>query len=115
MAASRRSPNLSGKPKLIWTGLGPRVGEDPSHMKYSRGAQMGQAPGGPRYFIVRAATGDDWHAVLETGEETGQIIAPIGTGTGTGTDAYYYCVNHWHWASSAPTDETRAVARLSPI
>jgi hypothetical protein len=100
MAASRRSPNLSGKPKLIWTGLGPRVGEDPSHMKYSRGAQVGQAPGGPRYFIVRAATGDDWHAVLETGEEIGQIIAPIGTGTDR--DAYYYCVNHWHWGIVSP-------------
>ncbi|MGH3578741.1 MAG: hypothetical protein ACRDU0_14445 [Mycobacterium sp.] len=108
MAASRRSPNLSGKPNLRWTGLGPRVGEDPSHMKYSRGAQVGQAPGSPQYFIVRAATGDDWHAVLAKGDETaGSIIEQIGTGTST--DAYYYCVNHWHWgiASSNRRDPRR--------
>lgn len=101
MAASRRSPNLSGKPKLRWTGLGPRVGEDPSHMKYSTGAQVGYAPDGERYFIVRAATVDDWHAVLaKGGEAAGSIIEPIGTGTGL--EAYYYCVNHYHWGIVSP-------------
>ncbi len=69
MAASRRSPNLSGKPNLSWVGLGPRVGEDPSSMGDSRGTQMGRATEGERYFMVRAVTGDDWHAVLVKGDE----------------------------------------------
>ncbi len=36
--------------------------------------------------------GDDWHAVLVTGE-TEQIIEPIGTGTHDAT--YWYRVNHY--------------------
>ena len=76
--------------------LGLSAGEDPSHIKYSRGAQVGRAPGAPRYSIVRAATGEttgtrSWR----TGDQTGQIVAPIGIGTSA--DVYYFCVEHWHW------------------
>ena len=72
----------------------------------SRGTQMGRAPDGERYFMVRAVTGDDWHAVLVKGDEAvRQIIEPIGTGTWG--DAYWYCVNHYHWGIVSPKSRRR--------
>jgi hypothetical protein len=100
MAAPRRSPNMSGKPSLRWTGLGLRVGEDPSRTTRSRGTQMARASNGELYFIVRAVAGDDWHAVVVTGQEAKQVVEPIGTGTYG--DAYRYCVNHYHWGIVSP-------------
>jgi hypothetical protein len=108
MASSRRPPNLSGKPGLSWVGLGPRVGEDPSKMVDSRGAQIGRAADGTQYLMLRGVTGDDWHAVLVKGDEPARsIIEPIGTGTWD--DAYWYCVNQWHWdlVSPKPRDRRR--------
>jgi hypothetical protein len=102
MAASRRSPNLSGKPNLRWTALGPRVGEDPTNTKYSFGSQMGQAPGDTwRYFIIRAVVGDEWHAVRERYGESETI------GSGTYSDAYHYCKNLHHWGEVSPLPRDR--------
>lgn len=60
------------------------------------------------YFIVKAVIGDDWHAVVTTGDEpAGTVVEPIGTGTSI--EAYYYCINHWHWGiiSPKPQDSRR--------
>jgi hypothetical protein len=95
VAASRRSPNKSGKPDLDWIPLGP-PSVVPGHKKERIGSWMARVADGSIYVRFKAVEGDEWHAVREKGGESETI------GTGDYGDVYHYCKNHWHWDEVSP-------------
>lgn len=104
MAATRKSPNVSGKADLVWIGLGPsRPGYDPDDRKQRAGSWLGVAEDGSLFLRIRDAVSDDWHSVLVTPEVlaaarsrarwvNGETIA-----TGTFEEGYNFCKNKWHY------------------
>jgi hypothetical protein len=103
MAATRKSPNVSGKPDLVWIGLGPpRPGYDPDDRKQRAGSWLGVATDGTLYLCIRDAVSDDWHAVLVTPEvlaaarSRARRVSGETIGTGKYEKLYELCKNHWH-------------------
>lgn len=95
MAASRRSPNTSGKPDLDWIPLGP-PSVVPGHKKERVGSWMARAADGSIYLRIKSVEGDEWDAIREKDGESETI------GSGTIADVYWYCVNLWHWDLVSP-------------
>jgi hypothetical protein len=108
MAATRRSPNVSGKPDLVWIGIGPpRPGHDPDDRKQRAASWLGVATDGTLYLIIRDAVSDDWHAILVTPEvvAAARSRAPRVNGetigTGRSETLYEVCKNHWHYGQGS--------------
>jgi hypothetical protein len=110
MAATRKSPNVSGKPDLVWIGLGPpRPGYDPDDRKQRAGSWLGVATDGTLYLCIRDAVSDDWHAVLVPPEvlaaarSRARRVSGETIGTGTYEKLYELCKNHWHYGPDSQT------------